>query len=83
MSKLHKKASKILEAPCRRSEQIKVNSEQRETGARSVHCSLFVCGRDLKRPYDSLFHSRKKARMVSASAVARPWIIRGLPPPRP
>ncbi len=80
MSKLHKKASKILEAPCRRSEQIKVNSEQREAG---TLCSLFVCGRDLKRPYDSLFHSRKKARMVSASAVARPWIIRGLPPPRP
>ena len=73
MSKLHKKASKILEAPCRRSEQIKVNSEQREAG---TLCSLFTV-------HCSLFQSRKKARMVSASAVARPWIIRGLPPPRP
>lgn len=28
-------------------------------------------------------HWSKKARMLSASAAARPWIISGLPPPRP
>ena len=58
-------------------------AEKKHRERRKAPLSLYSLGRFSHRPYASPLQSRKKARIVSLSAAARPWIIRGLPPPRP